>query len=214
MGKYTLLVAAASALGLAGGYVAYAFWLGAESRSAEHERYHAAHLPERESGPIAGRKPGVFRLPAEGRVGLPVASLSTHNPVREDENAPDSPVLEEATSPGSAPVELVAYTLESAFRSEPAGGRDSHSDETSLWDSLKPLLRGHSTLESVECKASMCRLVSAQDDMESYTEFVQQATRSGMCGECFWTKTGDTEDGRPILTVFVAREGAQLPRVD
>jgi hypothetical protein len=74
------------------------------------------------------------------------------------------------------------------------------------------LLAGRSTIESVECRSSMCRLTSVQDDMEAYRKFVFDVTHAAVCKDCFWTKTGDTADGRPMLTMYIARDGFQLPR--
>lgn len=120
--------------------------------------------------------------------------------------------MEDFSPPESAPTELVLYTLETAFNGDDVGGRESYIEEVTFRETLAPLLTKNSTLDSVVCKRSACRLVSTQEDMASYLEFVHDVGRSGMCRECFWTNTGETADGRPVLTMFFAREGTSLAR--
>jgi hypothetical protein len=112
----------------------------------------------------------------------------------------------------SVPIELVTFTMDSAFKNESEGGRAAASAAEDIRDTVVPLLKGRSTVEAVECRSSMCRLSSVQDDMDSYTDFAYQVTHSDVCRQCFWTKTGETGEGKPILTMYIAREGAQLPQ--
>jgi hypothetical protein len=115
------------------------------------------------------------------------------------------------SAPGSVSVERLLSTMESAFEKETADG-SAFAKAAAIEAAARPLLEDRGTIESVECRASFCRLRSVQPDMDQYQRFATGVARSGICKECFYTRTGETPDGRSILTVYIARDGADLPR--
>lgn len=116
------------------------------------------------------------------------------------------------TEQDSAPVEAVLTNMESSFDTEPADASWASRAATTIQAGVRSLLSEKSTIESIECRSSMCRLRSVQQDLEQYKKFVYEMVHSDACKECFFTQTGESRDGRPILTMYMAREGRNLPR--
>ena len=118
-----------------------------------------------------------------------------------------------STAAGSAPLELVEANIGAYFDSEEADMTAAYTADN-IREQVTPLLSGSSSIETIDCRATMCRLESVQDDLETYRAFVARVTRSDACRECFYTQTGETEDERPVLTLYMARAGPPLPRIE
>jgi len=155
---------------------------------------------------------------------MPAAAIVTpreSDPVTETDAAPgtgeghmDSNTDLKSTTPGSAPVELVLSNLESTFEGEALDGQWASRAAAAIQNTASPALGDRSQIKSVECRASMCRLESIQQDLEHYRKFVFEMTHSGVSKETFFTQTGETEDGRLVLTMYFSRDAAGLPRVE
>ncbi len=117
------------------------------------------------------------------------------------------------TAPGSAPLQMVVANIEAQFDSEETDTSSVQSSQV-VRDVAGPLLSAGSRIESVDCRATMCRLESTQESLDSYLAFVGEITHSDACRECFYTQAGDPEDEHPKLVMYMARSGHSLPRLE
>lgn len=130
-----------------------------------------------------------------------------------------SPASSNAASPPSTPaahfdvpVDQVLFAVDNGFKRDRLDGRAGSMVAAGIRDTLSAFLTNRSSIESLECRESICRLSGIQESEDSYREFVAKVRNSHISPQFFWTKQGETHDGRPILTMYMAREGAQLPR--
>jgi hypothetical protein len=173
----------------------------ARQNDSEQER------PHRESDAVSMLRLAALAASVRSEPGArPPAKPETHQPPA------DAPG--DSTEPDSAPVEAVLANMASSFDAEPRDPSWASGAAKTIQDSVHSLLSKDSTIESVECRSSMCRLQSVQQDLDEYRKFVQQVIHSDVCKECFFTQTGQSRDGRPILTMYMARAGQALPRPD
>jgi len=110
--------------------------------------------------------------------------------------------------------EDVLANLDTTFETEVADRQWVASASQKIYDIAQPNLGPNSEIRSVECRTSLCRIESVQEDSEHYADFVSRVKHSGVSPEGFFTKTGETPDGKPILTMYLAREGYPLPHLE
>jgi hypothetical protein len=114
---------------------------------------------------------------------------------------------------GATAEEMLA-NLDATFEMEPADRSWSARTVSDIYDVVQPVLGRNSEIRSVECKTSLCRIESVQEDPDHYASFVTKLKRSKVSPEGFYTQTGATPDGRPILTMYLARQGHPMPRLN
>lgn len=119
-----------------------------------------------------------------------------------------------ASRPGSAPVEAMIANIDAHFSDEHTDRAWSSDRSNFIRDTVKPFIQDGVDLRSVDCKATMCRMEAVFSDDELYREFVSNVVHSDACRECFYTKVGNTPDGRPIMNMYMSREGRPLPRIE
>ena len=82
---------------------------------------------------------------------------------------------------------------------------------------LPSLLPAGSSVRSFECRASICRLETAHQNLDSYTQFIHVAFLGS--SRQLWNSAtystplnGDPKDG--LLVTYISREGQPLPEVE
>lgn len=124
----------------------------------------------------------------------------------EGENAPGS-------EPGSVPVELLVHTMNSTFNKESIDRRWAHEAAAGLRNTIGEMIGSAGSIREVDCRSSMCRIQTVFPSEREYQMFADRVGHtSSICRQCFLTKTGETSDGGWIMTLYSAREGADLPR--
>lgn len=119
-----------------------------------------------------------------------------------------------ADEEGSASTEEMLANLDATFEMEPSDRSWSTRTVSDIYDVVQPVLGRNSEIRSVECKTSLCRIESVQEDSDHYASFVTKLKRSKVSPEGFYTQTGATPDGRPILTMYLTRPGHPMPRLN
>jgi hypothetical protein len=106
-----------------------------------------------------------------------------------------------------------------AFEAEARDGGWADSAEQAAGDRLKALTPHGSSVRSVECRASMCRIQTAHVDHPTYERFVRGVfigPQAGIwCAPQLTTLEGPpTERGTLEAVSYLAREGGSLPALD
>jgi hypothetical protein len=109
-------------------------------------------------------------------------------------------------------MQRVVATMEGTFEKEPVEQSWSRGAEAHIHQTVVPFLSGRSEINSIECRSSMCRMEATLENIDVYRKFSYDATHSAACTQCFFMKSRDTADGRPVLRMYMARKGASLPR--
>jgi hypothetical protein len=77
---------------------------------------------------------------------------------------------------------------------------------------LGHLLDKRSSVTSIECRASLCRVELTHQDERAYASFANAYAHAQVWkGPGFFSKQGETGRGEWIMVMFLAREGNELP---
>jgi len=122
-----------------------------------------------------------------------------------------------AAAPATAPPSSaqVRDRLDEVFHAESIDAAWSHTAVRTLEAKLAPLLPARSTVRSVDCRGSLCRIETSHAGVDEYRDFVQHAFlgRTELWNAGFFTNVvADPVPGQPVITVaYLAREGQSLP---
>ncbi len=85
--------------------------------------------------------------------------------------------------------------------------------KTHLEQALRSPLPERSSLRSVDCRRTLCRLEVANEDQAAFDKTARQvSTPTFWSGAGFITDKAESTHGKPLtMTVFLAREGFDLP---
>jgi hypothetical protein len=131
-----------------------------------------------------------------------------------EEQAREIVTAEEGEPHREVTKEEMLANIESVFEMEPVDPKWGASTTRDIYDTVRPIVGGNSEVRSVDCRSTLCRVESVQEDSTHYSAFVQKLKFSRISPEGFYTKTGETPDGRPILTMYLARNGHPMPQVE
>lgn len=120
---------------------------------------------------------------------------------------------EDSAEPSVTPEDILA-NLDVTFENEVPDKQWVATATDAINAVARPTLGVNSEIRSIECRSSLCRIETVQEDSDHYTDFVSHVKHSGVSPEGFFTKTGETPDGKLILTMYLAREGHPLPRLE
>ena len=208
--------AALSAVGLVAGRAAFsdrkADKLSTQAPPESKERSNDREQPV----PEAQRVPGARRAsPSAVEVTTEPEALEPAEPEADAATARDSSESqEEDSAEPSFTTEDVRAFLDTTFETETTDKQWGASATQAIYDVAQPELGPNSEIRSVECRSSLCRIESVQEDSEHYAAFVSKVKQSKVSPEGFFTKTGETPDGKSILTMYLAREGHPLPHLE
>jgi hypothetical protein len=159
--------------------------------------------------------PGDPRLAA---MRLAQAQLALAAPVTaESASSPAPQPLKEQHMPAPTMSEVRDF-YESTWAAEPADAKWAVSATKLARARLDSLLPSGSTLDTLECKTSMCRFETSHADRSQYQSFVDSALRDPQThiwngGFMFAVESDQSGSGGPIKIVsFLARDGEELPR--
>jgi len=150
---------------------------------------------------------------------LPPSSPSSTAAARNEPAA--TPPAESEVETGAPKEELRAANVRdliaSAFNKEKPDSKWSQGAEQRAESRLRNVMPQGATLQSVECRASMCRIQTAHENLDEYQEFVERAFMKVESqvwnGGSFSTPADDGAHHFPIAIVtYIAREGYELPR--
>ncbi|WP_437309304.1 hypothetical protein [Sorangium sp. So ce388] len=110
--------------------------------------------------------------------------------------------------------ERILKDMSEIFEREPIDRRWADEAQIVIDQAMEPFLSSSIEIRSVSCRASMCRLETIHDSADAYIEFMQHMLHSESCRDCFATKTAESPDGHLTMTLFMARNGHELPRAD
>jgi len=133
----------------------------------------------------------------------------------------DEPAVAGAAPASAAPAPSSAEVrdrLEGVFRAEPVDAAWSLSAVRTLDGKLGALLPARSSVRSVDCRGSLCRIETSHADVNDYRDFVQRAFLGQIelwNAGFFVNVLSDPTPGQPVVTVaYLAREGQSLPSHD
>jgi hypothetical protein len=131
-----------------------------------------------------------------------------------------TPTVISAGSPPSKKSVVSAVAMrdryKEVFESESRDAAWADSAQRFVADRLKTTVAAGSTVESVECRASMCRIETVHSDRSSYDHFVRSAfmnpsTSLWNAPEFSTLSEGRSEGGPYHVVSYLAREGRTLP---
>src|SRR4051794_23713541 len=135
------------------------------------------------------------------------------------DTAPPEPEPEPTPSatPSEPPPSSLRDMLGRVFEKESIDPKWSHVAERTAETRLRSTMPKGGSLQSVECRSSMCRIQSVHESVDEFQEFVQSAfmkiDTQVWNGGSFSTPIEDGERRFPVTIVtFIAREGLALPR--
>jgi hypothetical protein len=163
-----------------------------------------------------GRRPPLFTSASERQQALdrfmapgPSAPAAPQAPPAEAPGEPAAP-----TRPAE-PADVRRH-FEEVFASESAGAGEANTARNSAETRLRNLLPRGSSLNSVRCGVSMCRIDSDHETIAAYNEFVEKALidpATQLWNAAFVSvPSPDAANGRVAFVAFIARPGASLPR--
>lgn len=138
---------------------------------------------------------------------VPAEAPVEHRPNSQSDEAGEHPVPPAAMEP-----EEIRVRIGSRFEDEQPDRAWTSTAEELVRTRLAPRLPEGSTLISVECRSSMCRLLSAHSGPDSYKKFLEAAFKNPESqpwnGASFATPTPERDrDGNVITVAYLAREG-------
>jgi hypothetical protein len=139
--------------------------------------------------------------PVSAEIPAPTASASAAAP-EDVEPAPNQELTREE----------VLTNLEVSFETETIDAQWGVPVAREIYDTVRPILGRNSEVRSVDCRSSMCRVESVQEDQEHFDSFVTKLKRSNISHEGFYSQTGATPDGKKVMTMYLARRGHPLPK--
>jgi hypothetical protein len=119
--------------------------------------------------------------------------------------------------PRELPVADVRDRLEAAFVAERSSSDWTREAQSTAQRKLAAMPSLSSSVRSVECRSSMCRIETVHQDAKSYRQFVETAFLNPETklwnGGFFATLAGDHQDGSLAVVSYLARDGEGLPPV-
>ncbi|WP_437554868.1 hypothetical protein WME97_22800 [Sorangium sp. So ce367] len=160
----------------------------------------AAPRPERR---IEAAAPAPAAPPAEAP-----AAPAPEPPGEENESAP-------TVERRAAALAAVRERLEDTFTQQGTDARWSAEAREAAREKLSAALPDTSSLRSIECRSSMCRVETVHQDFEQYEQFVRSTFMNPQealwRGGFFTLPVNDPREGELVTVAYVGREGAPLP---
>jgi hypothetical protein len=137
-------------------------------------------------------------------------------PVPDERSGPGAPqVTETGSGPGSAvTAEDMREQLQASFAALPLASNDvAHRLELGM----RAVLPAGSSVRSVECRGSLCRVETQHAGFDDFRDFVQRAFQGQPVapvsnGPVFVNLLEEPAPGKPVVAVaYVGREGTALP---
>lgn len=150
---------------------------------------------------------------------VPPPALSTEPPPPERRQEPVATTTDES-APAAAAMEPeeIRFQMSSRFEEERPDRAWAATAQELIRTRLIPHLAAGSKLISVQCRASMCEVLSSHTGPDAYNQFLQAAFRDPESRPwntaVFATPTSDRDrDGNVITVAYLSREGQELPNV-
>jgi len=142
---------------------------------------------------------------------LPLADAESHpSTVRSRSESANNPELELPRL--SANAEDYRSYLQRQFLQQALDVSWASQAKSGLDTGLGHLLDKRSSVTSIECRSSLCRVELTHQDERAYASFADVFVKSQVWkGPGFFSKQGETRGGEWIMVIFLAREGTELP---
>jgi cell division protein FtsB len=155
------------------------------------------HVPIHDG--LAAPSSAAVGVAAEAQTEPPVDVPLTADSVVVDPKAPDPSV------------QRTMANLDASFESQVVDRNWAADAAATLREKASALLSQNSEIQSLECRSTMCKMESIQADVKQYQDFTLEFAKSRAFPQLYLTRTGETSDGRLVMTMYVAKEGTQLP---
>lgn len=143
--------------------------------------------------------------------------VPTDTPAATAKEAPTEPPRAAAEKPRPLASTEVRDRLEGKFSQEHAEPTWSAAAQRLAETRLPGTLPPSSSLRSVDCRASMCRIETSHQDLDHYRQFVHKAFLTPDThlwnGGFFSTLIDDPGSGTVVAVAFLGRDGVALPDV-
>ncbi|WP_437669358.1 hypothetical protein [Sorangium sp. So ce131] len=127
----------------------------------------------------------------------------------------DEPEGPAAAEQRTATMAEVSERLQDVFAGEGIDAQWTAAARETARDKLSAALPDSSSLRSLECRSSMCRIETEHADLEQFQRFVQGAfmdpQKKPWNGGFFAMPVSDPSDGKVVVVSYLAREGEPLP---
>jgi hypothetical protein len=169
---------------------------------------------QRAAAPSPGAEAPLEAALRTGLANLRVAAPAPAAPSQPAPEVPPSPVAQPAKQHSGAEITDhydAAFTVENADASWAADAR--RQAETRL----KAILPEGSSVRSVDCRSSMCRIETSYGDRAQLSQFMRTAfssPASGIWNAPMYSHLVSDEGGQVVVVSFLAREGHALPSMD
>ncbi|WP_437308509.1 hypothetical protein [Sorangium sp. So ce388] len=151
----------------------------------------------------AAARPNAAPRPAPGQ--------EADAPAQPDEDAENPSPAE----PRTVDMGEVSERLQDTFAQEGTDAQWTARASETARDKLSSVLPERSSLRSVECRSSMCRIETEHDDLAQFQQFVQGAfmdpQKKPWNGGFFALPVSDPDTGKVVVVSYLAREGEPLP---
>lgn len=146
-----------------------------------------------------------------------VREVPAHAPAPAAKETPTEPPHAAAEKPRPLEPTEVRDRLEGRFSQERAEPKWSTEAQQLAETRLPATLPPSSSLRSVDCRGSMCRIETSHQDLEHYRQFVHKAFLTPAThlwnGGFFSTLIDDPGSGTMVAVAFLGRDGEALPNV-
>ncbi|WP_437512649.1 hypothetical protein [Sorangium sp. So ce1099] len=138
----------------------------------------------------------------------------------EEAEASGQPDDEEGESPTPAeprPVDMAAVSarIQDVFTQQGTDAQWTARASQTAREKLSSALPDRSSLRTVECRSSMCRIETEHDDMAQMQQFMQEAfmdpQKRPWNGGFFAMPVSDPDTGKVVVVSYLAREDEELP---
>jgi hypothetical protein len=134
----------------------------------------------------------------------------------------DAPAPTETPMPSPATMAKIASVrdkFQGQFDAERSDPRWAAEAESTLKEKLGGMLPDSSKIQSIDCRATMCRIETVHENMDRFRQFMGGAFMDPNTkvwnGGFFSSPVGEVSDGGKLdVVTYVAREGQELPRLD
>jgi hypothetical protein len=176
-------------------------------RSADATRRAAAREARawsRADGPSSADRSGAVEESVDPGSGAPSGSAA-------GPGHPEPDPAEAAPTPSASATALREH-LDASFDQQAADAAWSGSARLEITRKFAALMPPTSTMKSVECRATMCRLEMVYDDLAQYQAFMSRLSPDALPwnGSLFSTPVGDPSVGPVTFVAFLSRDGQQL----
>jgi hypothetical protein len=128
---------------------------------------------------------------------------------------PNAPPASSAPAPAT-PAEIHAR-FDARFNEERRDEAWAGTSQRTATSRISAVLPATSKLQSIECRASMCRIETTHEDAGHYRNFVRDGfldpNTAPWNGAYFSTAVPDPDSGKLVATAYLAREGESLPDI-